>query len=40
MEQGANIKFCVLLQKFPSEALRVLEDAYDKAVIMRKQVYE
>jgi hypothetical protein len=40
LEQRANIKFCALLKKTPSETLRVLEKAYSKAAGMKRQVYE
>jgi histone-lysine N-methyltransferase SETMAR len=38
-EQRTNIKFCVLLNKSPSETLRMLEKAYGKAAMKKTQVY-
>jgi hypothetical protein len=39
MGKHANIAFCVLLHKFPSETLLMLE-AYGKVAMKKTQVYE
>jgi hypothetical protein len=39
-EQRANINCCVLLHKYPSEALQMLEEKYGKMDIKKLQVYE
>jgi hypothetical protein len=39
-EQCANIKFCVLLYKSLSEALRMIEEAYDKPAMNKALVCE
>lgn len=38
-EQRANIKFCVLLHKSPSETLRLLQEAYGEAAMKKTQVF-
>jgi hypothetical protein len=37
-EQRANIKCCVLLHKYPSGALQMLEETYGKMDIKKTQV--
>jgi hypothetical protein len=37
-EQSVNIKFCVLLQKWPSETLQMLEEAYGIVEVKKMQV--
>jgi hypothetical protein len=39
-EQCANIKFCVLLFKSPSETLQTLEEMYGKVAMKKTLVYE
>jgi hypothetical protein len=39
-KQYDNLKFCILLQKLPSETLQMLEEVYDKAAVRKTQVYE
>jgi hypothetical protein len=38
-DQSANITFCILLYKSPSEILRKLEEAHDEAAMKETQVY-
>ncbi|GBN31099.1 hypothetical protein AVEN_48528-1 [Araneus ventricosus] len=40
LEQRANIKFCVLLAKSPSETLEMLKKAYRKDAMKKTAVYE
>ncbi|GBL86737.1 Putative uncharacterized protein FLJ37770 [Araneus ventricosus] len=40
LEQPANIKFCILLEKSPSETLEMLKKAYGSDAIKKTAVYE
>ncbi|GBO15495.1 Putative uncharacterized protein FLJ37770 [Araneus ventricosus] len=40
LEQPANIKFCVLLEKSPSETLEMLKKAYGNDAMEKTAVYE
>ncbi|GBO19597.1 hypothetical protein AVEN_28194-1 [Araneus ventricosus] len=40
LEQSANIKFCVLLEKSPSETLEMLKKAYGNDAMKKAAVYE
>jgi hypothetical protein len=39
-EQRANITFCVLLNRSPSETLKMLYEVYSKAVVKKTQAYK
>jgi hypothetical protein len=38
-DQSANIKFCILLYKSPSEILGMLEEAHGKTAMKKTRVY-
>ncbi|GBN59300.1 Putative uncharacterized protein FLJ37770 [Araneus ventricosus] len=40
LEQRANIKFCVLLEKSPSETLEMLKKAYGNDAMKKTAVYK
>ncbi|GBM50580.1 hypothetical protein AVEN_266795-1 [Araneus ventricosus] len=40
LEQPSNIKFCVLLEKSPSETLEMLNKAYGNDAMKKMAVYE
>ncbi|XP_054709237.1 protein GVQW3-like [Uloborus diversus] len=40
LEQRGNIKFCVLLEKSPSETLEMLRKAYGNSAMKKSAVYE
>jgi hypothetical protein len=40
MEQRVNVKFCIKLQKLPSETLKMLETVYDESNMSKSNVSE
>jgi hypothetical protein len=38
--EHANINFCVLLHKSPSETLQILEEPYGKGAMKKMQAYK
>jgi hypothetical protein len=40
MEQTVNVKFCVELQKSPSERLEMLKTVYDESTMSKSNVFK
>jgi hypothetical protein len=40
MEQTVNVKFCVKLQKSPSEASELLKTVYDESIMSKSNVFK